>query len=480
MAGPYYCKSGGSDAADGLTWANAFATLKKLTDTVAAGERGFYAGGSLHGADTTFTLAGTADSLVQIFCTTDTVNEPPTSIAAVALTETAAGVDLTFTGSAYVYGLDLTTGSGGTQANIVLGIGDDTIQFWENCSFNLASTASTSIVRLGEAALRNAKVTTIGCDFTFASVNQGIEHGNCVWDDFNSRFAPTGSVPTNLIESVSGTANWNCCGSDFSTCSGNIIGDATTVGYYQVNWYNCDYHESAVFLVAQTNEAHTEFTMHDCHSGDTHYNYYHENAKGKTEINTTIYMNSGATHDGSTGNYSWKITGTAAATLFAPYYSPWIAAYNTDVSTSITPRLECVRDGSATKYNDDELWGEFMAKVTTGSVISTMTSDRRGLVAAAAAQASSSLGASDWTGENATAVFMKLEPAAFTPAEVGYIMARVAIVGANVAYVNPKILGISTTTNVNTERVTPFGWMQSNLAAASGGLAANPLRGFLS
>ena len=63
------------------------------------------------------------------------------------------------------------------------------------------------------------------------------------------------------------------------------------------------------------------------------------------------------------------------------------------------------------------------------------------LAGAPAAQTTGDLGAGDWTGENATSWFGKLNPTStITPAEIGMLRARVCVgVASQTVYVDPYI-----------------------------------------
>jgi hypothetical protein len=183
--------------------------------------------------------------------------------------------------------------------------------------------------------------------------------------------------------------------------------------------------------------------LYNCTSGDQHYHLQHHDAFGSTLVDTGIYANDGASYDG-TNRCSWKIVTSAAATRNAPYVSPWVDVYH-DGTSAITPYLEILRDGSATAFTDAEVWCEFSYQGTSGSTKGTSVHDRAAPRATPANQTASSLGASDWTGENATAWFGKLSPlASFTPAEIGHIRARVCVGAASATvYVDPRIRGLS-------------------------------------
>lgn len=195
-------------------------------------------------------------------------------------------------------------------------------------------------------------------------------------------------------------------------------------------------------MAAQTpaNRGSAEVFMFNCHSGDSHYAFGHYDGLGSTIIETGIYANDGASPDGGTTRTSWKIVTNSGASFYTPYRSPWFDKYHSGTS-AITPYFEILRDGSATAFNDDEVWGEFSIQATTGSVLPVFKDDRMTPLGTPAAQTNSSKTASDWTGENATAWFGKIAaPSATTPAEVGYLRARCVVGKASTTvYLDPTI-----------------------------------------
>ena len=435
----------GSNTAPYDTWAKAANKYSTALAAAVGGDTVWVASSTAETLDTTYTSAGTAANPVFVYATADTTNVPPQSVTTGVMIDASATAlaDIVHTGSCSVYGLHFKAGTGTSNGIISLANTDDSVVELASCTVELAGTGGASEIRLGFGGSSNIKLTTRNCTFLFGATTHGIGSRQMKWESYGDSFAPTGAVPANLIETTSVSGGlWRFEGANLSTISGNFFGTSTAQAL-RIELYGPKLHATFVPMVAQTNEAHVEIFIFDGDSGDVHYKLYHENAKGKTEISTAIYATAGATFDGST-HYSFKITTTADANFGLPYCSPWIEAYNEDITTSITPRLEALRDGSATKYNDDQVWGEWSYKGFTGFSRVTHVNDRRGLAASAAAQATSTLGAGDWTGEGGTAAFMKFEPAAFTPAEIGAVRARVVVaVPSSTVYVDPQIYGLA-------------------------------------
>lgn len=438
----YYIASAGSNTAPYNTWAKAATTPLTVTALMGAGDIAYIRNEAFAiTVDTVYTFAGTAAAPCWLISTADTA-EPPTTVASGAhITGSAtAGVDVTINGKAHIVGVDFTSGGSTTAGSVNLSLAlDDCALYFENCVFTIGNSNGGSAFSINNGSY-NGYIRTQNCSFVFWHTAQRINQ-NIEWNSSNDTFAATGIVPTGLLSGGRGTVN--LVGANLSAITGTLL-PATTSQPTTVNFVQCKIGTGVTIADASTGPGHFEAFLYDCAAGDTHYQFAHYNYWGNTTISSAIYLNgsNGASYNAADAKHSWKISGVNG-TFATPYVSPWIDVYNEGVS-AVTPRLEIVRVGSATAYNNDEVWAGFAAKITASSTMTTINdSDRKVILATAAAQASSSLGAGDWTGEGGTAWFGKLEPSAtITPAEIGHIRARVSVAGANTVYVNPKILGI--------------------------------------
>lgn len=442
----YYIASTGSNTSPYDTWAKAATAPKTVTDLMGAGDIGYIKNETFTiSADTVYTIAGSFANPARLISTNDTANAPPTTVATGALIDGSgtAGVDITVLGPAYIYGVEFKNGNSSTLASININNSDLTYLEVENCAFTIANTASGSRINIG---YDNIGATTgfksKGSTFTTGnSASQGVSiYGPADFD--GDTFGITTTVPT-VYFTGSRRTHSKFTGCDLSAIT-TTLAPTVTGNPGEYTFAQCILGSGVAPLAAVTGPNESIVRIFDCASGDTHYEFGHYTYFGNTTISASIYMNGtdGASYNAANSKHSWKITGVNG-TYQTPYISPWIDVYN-EATSAVTPRLEILRDGSATAYNNDEVWGEWAAKVTASSTKATLYNDRRGLVASAAAQASSALGASDWTGEGGTAWFGKLEPTStITPAEIGHIRARVYVAGANTVYVNPKILGLA-------------------------------------
>lgn len=393
-------------------------------------------------AAATLTFAGAINNPCYWISTADTTNMPPTSVAIGATIDASAtsGISVTLAGKALVYGVHLQSGGSTGGANLEIANTDESSLQLENCTFTIANNSSLSIIRLGQSTTSNAIVKSYNCTWKLGNHTGQTMRTQCAWMSVNDIFQITTAMPSTYFSVAGFTGIINMIGGDLSLITSTLIA-GSSVAYATFNFAQCKLGSGVAVLATQTGPAHCEAWLYDCAVGDTHYEFAHYNYLGNTTITAAIYMSGtdGASYNAADAKHAWKVTGVNG-TYATPYVSPWINKYNEAVA-AVTPRLEILRDGSTTAYNDNQVWGEFSYKGTTGFTTATIVSDRCGLVATPAAQAASALGAADWAGET-TPWYGKLEPTAtITPAEIGDIAARVCVAGAIAVYVNPKILG---------------------------------------
>jgi len=396
-------------------------------------------------ASTTITIPGTSASPCILISTSDTTNAPPTSIADGAHFNASAqtsAINLSINGKAFISGFSITPSSSTGDGRIYLAQTDDSMIALESCSLLITNTNSTGGLYIGNIG-SNARFITENCTLKLGNnASQKISTANR-WSSVGDTFQITTTQPTAYFNIGAGNAASiiDIEGGDLSVITSTLVAGSTTMAS-TITLYGCKLGSGVAILAAQTGPAHAEAWVVDCSSGDTHYEFAHYNYWGNTTVSAAIYLNTanGAAYNVAGSKYSWRVE-SVNGTFQTPYVSPWIDVYN-EATAAVTPRLEVLRDGSTTAYNDNQVWAEFRYKGTSGFTTLSCVNDRCGLVATAAAQGSSSMGASDWVGETAP-WYGKLEPSStITPAEIGAMGARVCVAGANVVYVNPKLLGV--------------------------------------
>lgn len=332
--------------------------------------------------------------------------------------------------------------------DIYLSKTDGAHQEFENCRFWFG-TASNFRLRAGDGASQNGYVRLKNCGFKFGNTTQSLSAlGSHV--KLEGCYLETGTtVPAFLWGDVTAyvtraTIKHEAC--DFSLLS-TIILSGTITGHAEFEFANCRFHASVTRLssLSPLNQSSVEAWFYNSQFGDTLSLLEHHNALGSTTVSADVYANDGKTYDG-TNRCSWKVASTAYATFWAPYVSPWLDRAFIPASTpvAIDPYFECLRDGSATAFQNDEVWPEMSYQGTSGSVLASFASGRKGLVSTAADLTASSKTASDWTGENATAWFGKLTlSGSITPQEPGHIRTRFCIgEPSTTLYVDPQLRGV--------------------------------------
>lgn len=433
----YFLDSGAGGAATGADWANAFLTLAAAVAAAsAAGDIIKVHKGHTEelGADTTYTFL----NHVTVICVDKDASD------ALATMGTAAWIGGSGTsrqigiGGAYrvlFYGVTFRV-AGTTSKHLFLGLADGHHAVYDNCYLWLGTTSSTAVLSVGSNDLQvfaKFRDTTL----RFGNVSQGVTVGGRVRMEGGS-ISSAGSAPSNVFNFLvtdSAGSDLEVFGADLSHAgSGNLVRNSnTTAGAGKFS--QCKLGSGFVMLETQTylNRSSAEVWVNDCSSGDTHGLFGYANAMGSVVSDTGIYYTSGAAAQ------SWKIVTTANCSYYTPFESPWLGYYNSTLS-ALTPYVEILRDGSATAYQDDEVWVDVMAKTTTGSTQATLYSDRMVLLGTPANQAAGA-GLGSWTGEAGTAWSGKLElGASITPAEVGYISARIAVGEPSITvYADPQI-----------------------------------------
>jgi hypothetical protein len=340
----------------------------------------------------------------------------------------------------YSYGIELQI-AGAIGYDLIIGNTTKAHFELEQCKLTLLVTSTASEIILGPSSLSTSFIKLKDCTLKFGNAGQRITMRGGMCEIAGGSIDAAGSSPSVLFVGEN-RVRLHATGFDMSHVTGTLVPNEASY-FSQYIFEQCKLGSGVTVLAAQTsipNRGSAEVRLYDCAAGDQHYHIGHYDAFGSTVVETSIYANDGAQYDG-TNRCSWKIATTANCSYYTPYVSPWFGRYHSAAS-AITPSIEILRDGSATAYQDDEVWGEFSAKTTTGFTLATLYSDRMTLLGTPADQAAG-VGVAGWTGENASAWSGKLAPASsFTPAEIGHLMARVCVGEPSITvYVDPAIRG---------------------------------------
>lgn len=449
----YFVASGGSNTAPYDTWAKAATSLQTALTAASSGSdrviiqyNGVPAGDAEVAADTTYTAAADVTIIASTNSGTSTVT--PTAmgdanwIGSSGATSYAVSISGAFAVTAF--GLTLRV-EGTTNKNILLhATQDGGVRLLTDCLLWLGTTQSSSFVALVPTTAtggHNSYTKLVGCVFRFDATTTGIAvGGGCKIELYGCSLHASSAAASPLFEPIQGSGNIWSEGCDWSSAGTSIVASSNGNGVREFTFVNCKLPASFAMLATQTPSdlSANHVLAYDCDSGDVHYAFGHYNALGSCVAYTSIYANDGPTYDGAT-EFSWRIDTSGSATFNEPYVSPWISTYHSGTS-AITPRLEILRDDSATAFDDDEVWGEFSYQGTTGYPLSTIVNDRMALAGTPAAQ-SSGMGTGSWTGEGGTAWSGKINPGStITPAEIGELKARVCVgLASATVYVDPQI-----------------------------------------
>lgn len=438
----YYVSSvDGSNSDDGSSWANAVATLEYAVETLAA------SGGphtilvdSAHSESLGGATTITAAQDLQIISVNRSGSDAPLAGAVIGSQVTNYALTITGATKVYIYGLHLKNGSSTESSQTISVMPSAGGHFeLENVLVTLAGNSNSTLTLGSGGSTTRSYIAIRGLDLTVGNAAHvvylnsfgEISGMTIAGTDQTYGFWPTGSAH--------GT-NWRIEASDLTNITGTLVRNNVSTGTAEITFANCSLASGVTIYEAQTgalNKGGRTVYLFNCAAGDLHYAFGHYDPFGSTAAQTTIYANDGAKYDGSAG-VAWAITTTANCSFYTPYVSPWFSQYAE--AGTVTPTVEIVRDGSATAYQDDEVWGEFSYQGTSGSTKATIVSDRMALLGTPANQTTGDLGAGDWTGENATAWFGKLSPGSITINEIGHLSARIMVGEPEITvYADPTI-----------------------------------------
>lgn len=357
------------------------------------------------------------------------------------------GIIVTGGHAVYFYGLRFLV-SGTSTDDMVFATAAGADYTFESCKFVITNNSSGADLQFGSnSASTENYLHLIGCEFRFGHSSQGIVVGVGMLL-LEACYIAMGAAVTSLFETIA-AAKVRMVGCSFGFAATNLCGVMTSGSLLLVAEQSWIPSSVALPQTTYNNRSQLEVFLSDCSNGDVHYQFMYFNNLGELSVATggsEPYITAdGAAVDTVPTRVTWKIVTSSNASFANPFRTPWISRYNEALS-ALTPHLEALRKGSSTAFKESELWSEWSYK--SGPTIPTVAvdmSDRGGAVASTTNQASSSLGAGDWTNEHASLnVYHKLAPASsITPLNVGDLSARVCVGAPSVTvYVDPQIRGL--------------------------------------
>ncbi len=437
----YFLWSGAAGAGTGADWTNAFTTYTAaLAAATASGDVV-----KVHKAHTEELAADTIythQNNIAVICVDKDASDAlatmgtgawignSTTFRSVTLATAAGGRRI------FIYGLTFRT-AGATIDGLGLSQTDGCHFEYESCYLWQGNTGANGAISIGLAdtqsfvKLKNCTIRLNLATHRIAVASRLVIEGG--------ELAATGTIPTGglFIAAITDPAGASveALGFDMSYLGSNpIVGNATS-NAFTARFAQCKLGTGFVPLATQTNlnRSSAEVYLFDCAVGDTHGFFGYYNPMGSIISDTGIYFTSGAAAQ------SWKVVTTANCSYYTPFETPWFGYYNT-VTTAITPYVEILRDGSATAYQDNQVWFDVAAKTTSGFVTASLFTDRMTLLGSPT-NLPAGAGLGSWTGESGTAWSGKVElGSSITPAEVGHIQARIVVGEPSITvYADPQV-----------------------------------------
>lgn len=441
MAVIYLRSSDGDDASDGLTWANAKATMAAAVTAAGAGGTVYVSASHSETAASTKTITGPAIATdiahCKVYSVDDTGNpEPPTALSSGAAVQVTSNSEIILAGGLFFYGVvfDLNTSSAKTIRLNHNTYGDITC---ESCTFNLSS-AFASVLDVGTgSASQGTRTRLLNCVIIFSHTGCRVRlMGEC--EIIVCSFS--GTVATGLFYAVPVTGNsgtMRIVGCDLSTYgSGKTLIDVTSSdGIGHILFEGCKI-DDAVTLVTGIPDADILYDVRfvNCAGSDINYNYALHTYNATITDETTVVRTGGAT-DGTT-TFSRKIVTTAKPTFYFPAKLDPIVMWVDDVGSSVSATIEFVTDG-VTLTNQD-IWMELEYLGTSGVPRIAQDTSRSSSLLATAVNCTSS--SATWTTTGLSSPVKQKIAITFTPREKGVITGKVYVGKASTTvYVDPLL-----------------------------------------
>lgn len=441
MADKYVRSTDGNNADDGSTWALAEADLH--APTWSAGDRIFVSQAHAQSSATTIAIAsaGTLASPSQILCVDDSA-EPPTALATTGTITTTGTAAFSLSGSVYVYGLTVFSGTGSSSGPSILLTGSGQTGIFEQCSFQSVCTHAGNDIGFGSTSGgQYYKCEWRECTVKFAAVGHCININQTTFEWNGGSVLSGSTAPTELFAFGGDGARALISGVDLQHIGASTTlfqpGARPSLGIIRDCRLPASWSGSLGTPTAPTQRV----EMHNCDSGDTNYRLWVEDYAGSVKHETTIVRTGGAS-DGTT-TISWRMATTANAEYpVVLMCSPEIVAWNDTTGSSVTATIEIVHDsmgaGSGSKFQDDEIWLEVMYLGTSGYPLGSWIRDCKADVLATAANQADST--ETWTTTGLTTPVKQKLSVTFTPQEKGFVHARVVMAKASkTCYVCPKM-----------------------------------------
>ena len=367
MTDIYVRSSDGLDTDSGLTWALAKASITGAIAIDNAGDNIWLADGHTEtlGTATTYSFAGTITLPTNLIAASSAA-EPPNAAGAATISTTGI-VTLGINSNIYANGITFNCGTGATGASMTLANADLDVQYYENCTFRLASTAVGVRIFVGSlTATTEADVTFRNCIVQFGANGQylSIRGATFRWEGGG---VFTGTSPTQLFSANAGpgVCKIDVSAIDISAMNAAIRLVTLNAGHVIATFRDCKFPSGWTRDVANNLTVGSRVEVHNCSGGDTNYTMYIEDYFGEIDAVNTDYRDGGAS-DGTTP-ISWKMT--SASNVHYPSQvlrSPDIVVWNESIDVGLTITVEIANDFGST-LTDGDIWLEVLYPGYSGS-----------------------------------------------------------------------------------------------------------------
>lgn len=427
--------SAGSDAADGLTWTNAKATM---VAAVAAGNPVWCdkaTGESVTGSNLTIT-AGTQAAPVMVTSGFEA--------ATTGLSSPAAGYGVTVSGGTFAIaingwghydGIVWTCGTGTNNGSISLCQSGDNVQHYLLNSFILGGSGASARINCGIGSTSNAtRVVWDACNVQFAGTGQSISVQNS-WLRWNGGAVISGTTPTKLFSTLSGRfAKIEVFGVDLSALANTFyfLDPVSGGGPVELTVIGCKLPSgwASSQLINSPGQINARAELYDCDDGNNGYVRFAVQDPYGSAVQETTTTITGVGDDLS--DYSIKIVSSSVSEWpCLPFRLHPQYKRNTATGSSKTLTVEITSDDATLTNKDVVLRARFYGS-TTSPLIGEQSSAPRVTLTATALTTS----AQAWNSAKAHTYKISVS---FTPNRKGYVTWDVLLFKpSTTVYVSPK------------------------------------------
>jgi hypothetical protein len=437
MANLYVRSTDGSDVDNGTTWALAKATVAGATAIDAAGDVIYVSQAHAESiaSSQTWAFAGSIINPVKLIGGNDGA-EPPTTASTAPTCAVTGATAYTFSGSAYVYGLNLSAGSGANSNSINFNSSGVHAQTWESCTFYLVGTGATQGFFFNTAHQANdQKLVIKNCTFRFSNTGGKfwLEGGDVHWK--GGGIHASSSAITQLFDNQGYACNFT--GEDLDLSAGAAgMHIATKDQYGKIILKRCKlpsgWSGSLTSLAMVTHPA-TRIELWNCASDNKFYKTRIRTWTGDLTDEATIVKTGGASDEGT--SISYKVVTTANAAWAYPFETCEFLFNTTTVGSSVTATVDVVTDNVTLTQND--IWLEVSYLGSSATPLGTIGSSTTSPLSTTAVTTSTAT----WTTTGLTTPVTQKLQVTFTPNAAGVYVAKVFVAKASTTvYIDPKVV----------------------------------------